>query len=386
LTAVATVATMRVPSRSHAKPPHKRRQPPRPLIIGEQLFRSVMLKEQKRADRLNQPVLLLIVALKDRADAQSPSIWVPVIEALARVTRDTDVLGWFEAQTAIGVILPEVHATEAVRMSDLEDRFRRELIKRSDPDAVRRLSIRLHVHSDPKRMAAVAPSPIAALSFPEPPTRRERATIYDGLKRGFDIVGSSTLLTVLAPVLVLIAVTVKLKSSGPVFFKQERVGQQMKPFRMLKFRTMHANVDHKLHREYVTQFIQSGAAASAGGTPGVFKITNDPRVTPIGNFLRKTSLDELPQLLNVLRGEMSLVGPRPPLPYEVEQYKAWHCRRVLDAKPGITGLWQVTGRSRTTFDEMVRLDLRYARTCSIWTDIKILLATPGAVFSGKGAC
>jgi lipopolysaccharide/colanic/teichoic acid biosynthesis glycosyltransferase len=148
---------------------------------------------------------------------------------------------------------------------------------------------------------------------------------------------------------------------------------------------MHANADCKLHHEYVTRFIHSSGNQEARET-GVFKLTNDPRVTPIGGFLRKTSLDELPQLLNVLRGDMSLVGPRPPLPYEVEQYKPWHCRRVLDAKPGITGLWQVTGRSRTTFDEMVRLDLRYARSCSIWTDIKILLATPGAVFSGKGAC
>jgi lipopolysaccharide/colanic/teichoic acid biosynthesis glycosyltransferase len=113
---------------------------------------------------------------------------------------------------------------------------------------------------------------------------------------------------------------------------------------------------------------------------------NDPRITPIGHVLRKTSLDELPQLWNVVRGDMSLVGPRPPLPYEVEQYKPWHTRRVIDATPGITGLWQVGGRSRTTFEEMVRLDLQYAKTRSFWTDMKILLATPGAVFSGKGAC
>jgi lipopolysaccharide/colanic/teichoic acid biosynthesis glycosyltransferase len=134
----------------------------------------------------------------------------------------------------------------------------------------------------------------------------------------------------------------------------------------------------------VTQFIQGGADAAAA--PGVFKLTNDSRITPIGELLRKTSLDELPQLWNVLRGEMSLVGPRPPIKYEVDQYKAWHRRRVLDVKPGLTGLWQVTGRSRTTFDEMVRLDLRYARTCSPWTDLKILLATPRAVIAGKGAC
>jgi len=375
--------TATVPSRSNRRP-HRRHESPRPLIISEQLFRGALMKERKRADRLNQPLVLLIVALKDRVDAQSPSIWVPVIEALATVTRETDVLGWFEAHTAIGVVLPEVHDVEAVRMSELEVRFNGELAKRADRDAIGRLSVRLHLHSDPKRMAAEAR--IAAPDFPESHTLTEHTTIYDWIKRGLDVIGSSILLAVLAPLFLLIAAAVKLKSSGPVFFEQERMGQQMKPFRMLKFRTMHANADHRLHHEYVTRFILSSGDAQPGGTPGVFKLTNDPRVTPIGGFLRKTSLDELPQLLNVLRGDMSLVGPRPPLPYEVEQYKSWHCRRVLDAKPGITGLWQVTGRSRTTFDEMVRLDLRYARTCSIWTDIKILLATPGAVFSGKGAC
>jgi lipopolysaccharide/colanic/teichoic acid biosynthesis glycosyltransferase len=134
----------------------------------------------------------------------------------------------------------------------------------------------------------------------------------------------------------------------------------------------------------VTQFITSGGQ-SEPVKDAPFKIANDPRITPLGHFLRKTSLDELPQFWNVLCGEMSLVGPRPPLAYEVEKYKQWHCRRVLEAKPGITGLWQVTGRSRTTFDEMVRLDLRYARKRSVWNDIRILLATPGAVVGGKGA-
>jgi lipopolysaccharide/colanic/teichoic acid biosynthesis glycosyltransferase len=154
---------------------------------------------------------------------------------------------------------------------------------------------------------------------------------------------------------------------------------------MLKFRTMRVDADHALHQKFVTEFIQAGANAGQGGsTP--FKIARDPRVTPIGRFLRKTSLDELPQLWNVLIGEMSLVGPRPPIPYEVEQYKLWHNRRLFEAKPGVTGLWQVVGRSRTTFDEMVRLDLRYVKSRSLWTDLKILLATPRAVISGKGAC
>jgi len=164
------------------------------------------------------------------------------------------------------------------------------------------------------------------------------------------------------------------------------MGLLAKPFTMLKFRTMHVDCSPSLHRQFVTEFIKSGSHAVRGTDPAPFKIKNDPRTTSIGRFLRRTSLDELPQLWNVLRGDMSLVGPRPPLEYEVQKYAPWHCRRVLEAKPGITGLWQVTGRSRTTFDEMVRLDLRYARKVSVWTDIKILLATPRAVIMGKGAC
>jgi lipopolysaccharide/colanic/teichoic acid biosynthesis glycosyltransferase len=215
---------------------------------------------------------------------------------------------------------------------------------------------------------------------------RRRQAVYEGLKRLFDIASSLTFLIALAPVFLVIAALVKVKSPGPVLYRQERVGRKMKPFKMLKFRTMHVNADHALHREFISQFIKSSDPTRDCATNGVFKLVDDPRITPIGHLLRKTSLDELPQFWNVLRGEMSLVGPRPPLPYEVEQYKAWHTRRVIEAKPGITGLWQVGGRSRTTFDDMVRLDLRYARTRSLWTDLKILLATPGAVFSGKGAC
>jgi lipopolysaccharide/colanic/teichoic acid biosynthesis glycosyltransferase len=185
------------------------------------------------------------------------------------------------------------------------------------------------------------------------------------------------------PVLLCVAAAVKLTSKGPVFFRQQRVGEAGEPFTMFKFRTMQVNADHRIHQEYVEKFIQNQAATS--GKDAVFKLVNDPRVTSVGDFLRRSSLDELPQFWNVLRGDMSLVGPRPPLPYEVARYKRWHRRRVLEAKPGITGLWQVTGRSRTTFDEMVRLDLRYARTRSVWNDLHILLATPKAVLSGKGA-
>ncbi|HWO36283.1 MAG TPA: sugar transferase, partial [Candidatus Acidoferrum sp.] len=141
------------------------------------------------------------------------------------------------------------------------------------------------------------------------------------------------------------------------------------------------------HKEYVQKLIAGKAdkQPSNGNGGGVYKLTKDPRITRVGCFLRKTSLDELPQFINVLKGDMSLVGPRPPVPYEVEAYDIWHRRRLLEAKPGITGLWQVSGRSRVKFDDMVRLDLHYARTWSPWTDMKILWRTPGAVVLGDGA-
>ena len=150
---------------------------------------------------------------------------------------------------------------------------------------------------------------------------------------------------------------------------------------------MYVDSDHRLHEEYVARFIKGlpEAELSAGKSEKLYKLTDDPRITPIGRLLRKTSLDELPQFLNVIRGEMSLVGPRPPVMYEVERYDLWHRQRLLAVKPGITGLWQVEGRSRVKFDEMVRLDIRYARSWSIWLDIKILLQTPRAVILGSGA-
>jgi lipopolysaccharide/colanic/teichoic acid biosynthesis glycosyltransferase len=212
-----------------------------------------------------------------------------------------------------------------------------------------------------------------------------RRTVLDAFKRTLDILGSLAVLLVLSPVLLIVAALVKLTSPGPVLFKQVRVGQLAKPFTMLKFRTMHANNDSTVHQQFVANYIKSSTKQAKDGEQ-FFKIKNDPRITAIGRILRKTSLDELPQLWNVVRGDMSLVGPRPPLRYELEQYRPWHWRRVLEAKPGITGLWQVEGRSRTTFDEMVRLDLRYVRTRNLWTDVRILLATPRAVVTGKGAC
>jgi lipopolysaccharide/colanic/teichoic acid biosynthesis glycosyltransferase len=207
------------------------------------------------------------------------------------------------------------------------------------------------------------------------------------IKRAVDIIGSALMVILCAPAFLVIALAVKTTSKGPVFFRQRRVGQYGRCFTFLKFRSMYVNNDHGVHKEYVTRLIasQEGNEPLHGGKEGVFKLIGDKRVTPIGKFLRRTSLDELPQFLNVLWGDMSLVGPRPPIPYELAAYQTWHRRRLLDVKPGITGLWQVTGRSRVKFDEMVRLDLRYAMSWSPWLDLRILIRTPYAVIKGSGA-
>jgi lipopolysaccharide/colanic/teichoic acid biosynthesis glycosyltransferase len=236
---------------------------------------------------------------------------------------------------------------------------------------------------------------------PQNPDRPSNPTLYPdlhernglnwvsrGIKRIMDVSGSVVLLLLLSPVFFVIAAAIKLTSRGPVLFRQQRIGEHGTPFTFLKFRSMYINNDASQHKEYVRQLIAGQAAkhSAKGKGEDVFKLTNDPRITTVGNFLRRTSLDELPQFINVLRGEMSLVGPRPPVPYEVEAYATWHRRRLLEAKPGITGLWQVHGRSRVGFDDMVRLDLRYARQSSPWLDVKILLQTPKAVIAGNGAC
>jgi lipopolysaccharide/colanic/teichoic acid biosynthesis glycosyltransferase len=276
-----------------------------------------------------------------------------------------------------------MHSDDPTYSSEVEGRLRRELAARLEANTVARFSVRFHVLPLLRSEDAEPAEPDTVVA---PRLVAPHHAIYDPMKRTFDFSVSLILLVLLAPLFALLALLVKLKSPGPILYKQVRIGRSMKPFAMLKFRTMHVNVDHKLHQEFVSRFIKAGGQDMGCSQNGVFKIVNDPRITPIGHVLRKTSLDELPQLWNVLRGDMSLVGPRPPLPYEVEQYKPWHTRRVIDAMPGITGLWQVGGRSQTTFDDMVRLDLQYARTRSFWTDIKILAATPGAVFTGKGAC
>jgi lipopolysaccharide/colanic/teichoic acid biosynthesis glycosyltransferase len=353
-------------------------------VISEDLFADAFRRERRRADRNNQSMGLLLVSAPDGEMVESSAMWDGIVSGLAAAKRDTDVIGWFERGSLIGVILPDIASPGTAVASGLDARVRRQFSRFLGATTTDAVATRFHFYPELSVAGRQPAHEIVPLPAPAP-LRTRQDVFYETAKRAIDIVGSAALLLLLAPVLLITAALVKLKSPGPVFFRQQRVGRMMRPFTMLKFRTMHVNADSKIHQEYVSSLIKAKAASHGTGGEQVFKLAADPRVTPIGRFLRKTSIDELPQLVNVLRGEMSLVGPRPPLHYEVEQYQRWHCRRVIEAKPGVTGLWQVEGRSRTTFDEMVRLDLRYARARSLWTDIKILVATPGAVIAGKGA-
>lgn len=223
--------------------------------------------------------------------------------------------------------------------------------------------------------------------------RGKDSAFYHFSKRLLDTVIAIALLILLSPLMLFIAILIKLDTSGPVIFIQERVGAKrhstngrtiwkVENFHFYKFRTMTHGVDQSVHRDYIQAWIEGQVEPNADDSK--FKLTNDPRVTRIGHILRKTSLDELPQLLNVLKGEMSLVGPRPVPTYEVAEYQPQHHER-LAGMPGITGLWQVEGRCKVTFEEMIRLDIEYLHSQSLWLDIKILFRTIPAVLSGEGA-
>jgi exopolysaccharide biosynthesis polyprenyl glycosylphosphotransferase len=205
------------------------------------------------------------------------------------------------------------------------------------------------------------------------------------LKRAFDIVVTLPIVILLSPLMALVVILVKIESPGPVIFKQERIGENGVPFTFYKFRSMRCDADPEVHKAHVKRLIEENVELGASSEENVsLKMEDDPRITRVGRFIRKTSIDELPQFFNVLKGNMSVVGPRPPIPYEVNIYKDWH-RRRLEGLPGITGWWQVKGRNRVSFDEMVRMDIYYVEHQSLWLDLKILLMTPWAVISGRGA-
>ena len=344
--------------------------------------------ERKRAERSRKLLLLMLLDGELLVRGHTKVEILPrVLSALASSTRETDFSGWYKNDSALGVIFTEVGEGEKNAIaSAILARVMEALGRSLDAGEVDKLRITLSFFPEDWDMRSPRPQVNKEL-YPDLFRNGPAGTASHLVKRTMDIAGSIVALALLSPLFLLIALLIKLTSKGPVLFRQQRVGQFGRTFGFLKFRSMRPASDPEIHKQYMRQFI-SGAKdlrTAVRDEAPVFKMKDDPRVTHFGKFLRRSSLDELPQFWNVLMGDMSLVGPRPPIPYELSHYDIWHRRRVLEVKPGITGLWQVNGRSKTSFNEMVRLDLKYARTWSLWLDLQILAQTPRSVFSAKGA-
>jgi len=372
----------------HAMPqPHHNPSNLMQRILPEDLFLGMLCLERKRAERSGKKFLLLLLDAEAAAETRRQAeLLKGIINAANAARRETDPAGWYKHNSILGIIFTELETSgNAATIDTLLEKIHEALRAQLSGEDIQLVRVSYHIFSDDSNDKDSNNSANAAF-YPDLIHEQQAKKVPLLLKRVMDIIGGVTALVLFSPLLVAIALMVKLTSKGPILFKQERLGQFGKTFTFLKFRSMYANNDPKIHQMFMRRVISGAYEGNAGnGSKPVYKMKDDPRITCVGRFLRRTSLDELPQFINVLRGNMSLVGPRPPIAYEYEEYDVWHRRRVLEIKPGITGLWQVKGRSRVRFDDMVRLDLQYARGWSLWLDIQILLKTPRAVLLGEGA-
>jgi lipopolysaccharide/colanic/teichoic acid biosynthesis glycosyltransferase len=353
-------------------------------FLNEPEFRRFLIRERKRSDRTKSPLLLVLidVSVLAQRDMSSHLMHKKIREGLENRSREVDLRGWYKESQEIGILYSDIRV-DAV--DGIITKLKHGIKAVFGENLCRTITVRHMVYPLDVAQCPLTSEIERSILYPEedlasPSTRLQRA-----LKRFTDISLAASALVIFAPVFAVIAALIKLSSPGPVIYRQERLGYGGKRFKLYKFRSMKSNCETGSHKDFVLALIKGSPTDSRADT-GIYKIVNDPRITRIGQILRKTSLDELPQLFNVLKGEMSLVGPRPPIPYEAEAYAPWHRRRLLEAIPGITGLWQIEGRSQTSFDDMVRMDIRYSTSWSLWLDIKLLFKTPVSVFIGKGAC
>ena len=378
-----SLARKRIDADRSARKPQRRpvdsARVPNPARREETLPRNEFLKalqrEKRRSERSAAALSLVVYRTDDDEGHEAPQCG-DLLEALHAAKRENDVLG----EIGDGLI--------AVLCPDTDERgiegFMRKIAARSEaqpfapvaatfPDQLFEAlcnGTRLQLAFQPLLLMDAGPAP--PRGYP--------------LKRCLDIAGALAALILLGPLMLVVAAAIQLGSPGPVIFTQRRLGLGGAPFTFYKFRSMVMHADDTVHRDFVADLIRGGnVEAGAAPAEAPYKLHADPRITRVGRLIRKTSIDELPQLFNVLRGDMSLVGPRPPIPYETAHYRPWHLRRVLSLKPGITGLWQVEGRSRVSFDEMVRMDLRYVRSCSLALDLRLLLRTVLVVIRCQGA-
>lgn len=343
-------------------------------VMPREVFLKQLSREKRRVDRSKSPLSLVVFC----PGVVGESGGARLLDVLLGSTRDTDIVGWLD-DGEIAVLLPDTDKDGGARFAD-------KVMSRAGD-----ISFTTTAATYPDHIFDDLASGETDLMATQPlmldhELVEGRQGTYP-LKRALDIVGSLFALLLLSPVMLAVAIAVARSSPGPIIFRQKRVGRHGVPFTFYKFRSMRCDTDDRIHREFVENLIKGEHAKnqSQSGSQSHYKIKADPRVTKVGAFIRRTSIDEIPQFFNVLKGDMSLVGPRPPLPYEAKAYQSWHLRRVLESKPGITGLWQVEGRSKVTFDEMVRMDLRYVRECSLALDLRTLFRTVKVVLGDDGA-
>lgn len=345
-------------------------------VFYDSSFLEQLRLEKLRAQRSRSALSIILLTFNKEASEESKDM-IEILHDVRSKTRDTDICGFVNQET-IGVLLPDTDETGAKVICG----------KLINGNNYPKFSITTSTYPDQIFESLVKNGCIRPDAYPfELENSRGASELKLLVKRGVDIIGSIIGIFTLMPVMLITVFAIKATSPGPVIFRQTRLGKQGIPFTFYKFRSMHVGMDDQIHREYIQDFIDGHHVKINQGNEEkpLFKIKSDPRTTRIGKFIRKTSIDELPQLFNVLQGDMSLVGPRPPLPYEAEKYQPWHLRRILEMKPGITGLWQVEGRSKTGWDDAVRLDIRYIQNWSLLFDLKILLRTVTEVLRCRGA-
>ncbi len=350
------------------------------LFLPKDVFRRIINREHERANRTGDVFSLVVFVLsKSREGQDAPKL---LAETIASRVRSIDAVGWLDSQH-IGILLPETNYAGACHFTD---KICHEILHIRRPPEFEIITYPSDKLADPDKI-----DPYVFSGKSE--NKQTRAPLRGGwrfnqssrnvdyvfcptgwvLKKGLDFFGAGVCLLVFSPFFLAVSIIIKVVSPGPVLYRQQRIGYAGQPFTFLKFRTMCQGADTNGHQAHLAQLIK----AESSDAP-MAKLDHDPQIIVFGNWLRKSCLDELPQLINVLRGEMSLVGPRPPIPYEVKEYLSWH-RGRFDAIPGMTGLWQVSGKNKLSFSEMVRLDIRYVRERSLWLDGKILFRTPLAI-------
>ncbi len=351
-------------------------------FYDEDYFKELLVLERKRSERSQKPFLLLLVDVSSTLKGKNKKEIAKKISSAIRLScREIDIKGWYEKNLVLGLIYVEIDSS---KIGSIVQKLKDNLAKALSSAPYAQPDITYIIFPEDKNQEYVNEDTTAFL-YPVPAEKNTSMRISLVAKRVIDIIGSIFAICISSPLLIMIPILIKLTSKGPVFYKQKRLGMYGRQFTFLKFRSMYVANNNDCHKEFVKSFIQNSDKGKKSGEQRVYKLKDDSRITPIGRFLRKTSLDELPQFFNILWGDMSLVGPRPCLPYEFEYYGLWHKRRILETKPGLTCIWQVEGRSTTTFETMVRMDIQYITRWSLLLDVKLLAKTPFAVFSAKGA-